>query len=54
MMMCITARTGGATPDPANFAATAAELAGPNTVLLVAHEVRSRRALLLAKIFTRC
>ena len=31
---------GGATPDPAKFAATAAEMAGPDTVLLVAHEVR--------------
>lgn len=51
MTMCVTARAGGATPDPAKFAATAAELAGPNTVVLVAHEVRSQQALLPAKMF---
>ena len=34
-------RAGGPTPDPAQFVAAAAELAGPDTQLLLAHEVLS-------------
>ena len=36
---------GGPTPDPMQFAATAAELAAPHTQLLVAHEVGRARLL---------
>lgn len=38
---CCYVDPGGPTPDPAQFVATAAELAAPHTQLLMAHEVRS-------------